>query len=100
MIDIFQEQKPPMLYIADLSIEVLIPRVTKKSKSFDVKKINLEKHPVVLRDGFFPNKKVETNFYKRVYNNHINKGKFEDMIFKVIAIRNVKFSSKIAWNVD
>jgi hypothetical protein len=100
MIDIFQEQKPPMLYIADVSIEVHIPKVTKKSRSFEVKKINLEKEPIVLRDGFFPNKKVENNFYKRLYNKHINKGKFEEMIFKVISIRNVKFSSKLAWNVD
>lgn len=100
MIDIFAEKEPPMLYIADVSIDVLIPKITKKSKSFEVKKINIEKYPVVLRDGFFPTKEVEYNFYKRMYNMHINKGKFEEMIFKVTAIKNVKFSSKIAWNVD
>ena len=89
-----------MLYIADIKIEVSIPSRSKNSKSFEIKKINLEKEPVVLREGTFPNKTIENNFYKRIYNKHISKGKFEEMKFKVLSISNVKFSSKISWNVD
>ncbi len=100
MFDIFEDRRPPNLYVADVVVEILIPTRSKKKKSFDRILVNLEKIPIVLLDGNFPTKKIADSFFSRVHNNYIKRGNIQDMKFKMLSIKNLKFSSKLAYKFD
>jgi len=98
--DIFEEKEPPCLYIADVEVEVLTPSRSKKVRTFDKSLIKLFKYPMVLLNGKFPTKNSEEMFFKKIYNDRIGKGNFSDIKFKVLSIKNLKFSSKLAYKFD
>ena len=100
MFDIFEDKRPPNLYVADVVVEVLIPTRSRKTKSFDRILVRLEKIPIVLLDGNFPTKKIADSFFSRVYNNYIKRGNIQDIKFKILSIENLKFSSKLAYKFD
>lgn len=100
MFDIFEDKRPPSLYIADVIVEVLIPTRSRKTKSFDRILVNLEKIPMVLLDGSFPTQRIADSFFNRIHNNYIKRGDIKDIKFKILSIKNLKFSSKLAYKFD
>jgi hypothetical protein len=100
MIDIFSGFKPqPKLYIADLEIRVTYkPR--SNGKAVHTIKLNLTKYPVVLLDGDFPTHNSKTKFLKRVFDQYVNKGKFETTKMNVVGIYNCKYSSNLSYTFD
>jgi hypothetical protein len=100
MFDIFEDKRPPSLYIADVIVEVLIPTRSRKTKTFDRTLINLEKIPIVLLDGSFPTQRIADSFFSRIHNNYIKRGEIQNIKFKILSIKNLKFSSKLAYKFD
>ena len=100
MFDIFEDKRPPNLYIADVVVEILIPTRSRKTKTFDRILVSLEKIPIVLLDGNFPTKKIADSFFTRIHSNYIKRGEIQNMKFKMLSIKNLKFSSKLAYKFD
>jgi hypothetical protein len=101
MIDIFADIKTqPKLYIADVTVTGSY-KARANSKKVDKIMILLGKVPIVLADdGLPPTKSMEQKFLSRVYDNHIKKGDFSRMNLRIVAIENITFSSKLAYNFD
>ena len=99
MFDIFNEPEQPKLYIADVTVNVKIPSRLKKIKYQEVN-IELKSHPIVLLHGKMPSMNMEKRFFRSVHKNHIKKGEFENIIFKISKISNAKFSSNLMYKFD
>ena len=97
MIDIFSDIKPqPKLYIADVKISVSY-KVRSKMETVN---LNLKKIPIVLLNGKHPTNVSRIDFFRRLYDIHIKKGKFEKTTMKIISIENTKFSSNLAYEFN
>lgn len=99
MFDIFNEPEQPKLYIADVTVNVKIPSRFKNVK-YEERKIVLNNHPIVLIHGKMPSVNMERRFFKSVHKNHIGKGEFEKMIFRISNISNARFSSNLMYKFD
>lgn len=100
MIDIFADIKPqPNLYIADVTV-IAHYKAIANSKKVEVITLHLEKTPIVLHEGKFPTDNYRKRFLRRVFDEHIKKGKFETTQIRVAKIENITFSSKLAYKFD
>jgi hypothetical protein len=99
MFDIFNEPEQPKLYIADVTVNVKIPLRSKAIK-YEEKNITLYNHPIVLIHGKMPSIKMEKRFFRSVHKNHISKGEFEKILFKISSIDNLRFSSNLMYKFD
>lgn len=96
MIDIFEEIEP-MVYCADIELDVSIPR---KGKGFDKRTIKLEKHPITLLDGKVASEKLKQRLFRGVYDKYINRSEFNKIAFSIIKIENIKFLSKLCYKFN
>ena len=84
--------------MADIKLEISTYRKFKNGKEKNTRTLNLEKEPVLLYNGSFPDDAYEMYFFKRTFDRKIKKGKFENTDFKVIEITNKKYLSDIAYD--
>lgn len=100
MFDIFTEEKEqPKLYVADVSVIAYVPE-RKGSKKIIKMVMNMEKVPIILLNGDFPTERTKRNFMRRVYDNYIGRGKFDEVRLEIHEIKNVKFSSSLAYKFN
>lgn len=99
MFDIFNEPEQPKLYIADITVIFKTPSRAKNVK-YEESKIRLTNHPIVLLNGVIPSFNMEKRFFRFIHNNHIKKGEFEKIIFKIDNIENLRFSSNLMYKFD
>lgn len=100
MIDIFSKPEQPKLYIADIIISAMIPTRAKKKKEYDKIILKIEKYPMVLVNGQIPTERIKQSLFKKIFDNYINKGEYDKIIFKIGDISNIKFSSNLAYEFD
>ncbi len=99
MFDIFEEKPQPKIYCADVTISVKIPQ-RGKQKKYDSKTIKLYKIPLVMNDGDIATDHQKKVLFKKVHENEIGKGKYEDMIFSIVSIDNIKYMSNLSYKFD
>jgi hypothetical protein len=101
MFDIFSEEKEqPKLYIVDMEISVS-HQVAKNSKHRIKRSISLTRIPLTLNDKLeFPTERSKNKFFKRVFDEYIDKGNYDTAVFKVESITNAVFSSKLSYFFD
>lgn len=101
LIDIFTEQKPqPKIYVADIEIEVKTPIKKIKVKRYETSKYKLERISCVMHDGDIATQEQKKRLYKEVFKKYIGKGDFDELIFSITKISNVKFLSNISYKFD
>jgi hypothetical protein len=96
VIDIFKDTEP-MVYCADIEVDVLIPG---KRKGFDKRTIKLKKHPITLLDGKVPSERLKQRLFRGIYNKYINRSEFDKIRFSIIKIENIKFLSKLCYKFN
>ena len=95
------ETKPqPKIYVADVVVDAKIPQSRAKVKKYDLRTFRLEKHPFIMHDGNIATEKQKHRLYRAIYDRFIHKGEFENVIFTLKEINNVKFMSNISYNFD
>jgi hypothetical protein len=100
-IDIFAEDKPqPKIYVADIEIEVKTPVKKIKVKRYDISKYTLEKISCVMNDGDIASQQQKRNLFKMIFKKYIGKGDFDELIFSITKISNVKFLSNLSYKFD
>lgn len=98
MFDIFKEPQQPMLYIADIHLSAKL-KIGRSSK-YETKKIILIKNPVILLNGNFPTENAKRKFLKNVFLRQSLPGDFDNIVFSIEKISNIKFSSKLMYKFD
>jgi hypothetical protein len=101
MIDIFDtDEKPqPCLYIADIKIVVSYPS-RKGSKKMELVTLDLDNYPIVLNGKDFPTSRYREKFLHRIHERYIDRNNYDLCKFKVTEIKNIKFSSKLAYRFN
>lgn len=95
------ETKPqPKIYVADVVVDAKIPHSRAKVKKYDLRTFRLEKHPFIMHDGDIATDKQKHRLYKAIYDRFIHKGEYEDVIFTLKEINNVKFMSNLSYEFD
>lgn len=95
------ETKPqPKIYVADVVVDAKIPQSKAKAKKYDLRTFRLEKHPFIMHDGDIATEKQKHRLYRAIYDRFIHKGEFEDVIFTLKEINNVKFMSNLSYEFD
>lgn len=99
MFDIFEEKPQPKIYCADVTINVKIPQ-RGKEKKYESKNIKLYKIPLVMHDGDIATDIQKKMLFKKVHENEIGKGKYEDMIFSIVSIDSIKYMSNLSYKFN
>ena len=94
------EKPQPKVYIADVVVEAKIPGRSTKNKTYDIRTFRLYQHPFTMIDGDIATEKQKKRLYKAIYDRFIHKGEFENIIFTLKEINNVKFMSNISYHFD
>jgi len=97
--DIFSEPEQPKLYIADIVIEAKIPGRARIIR-YESKIIKVKNYPIVLLNGSMPTKETERRFFKLIFADHISKGEFSKILFKIQSMSNIRFSSNLMYKFD
>ena len=101
MIDIFTEQKPqPKIYVADIEVEVKTPIKKIKVKRYETSKYNLDRIPCVMHNEDIASSQQKERLYKKIFKTYIGKGDFDELIFRITKISNVKFLSNLSYKFD
>lgn len=94
------EKPQPKIYVADVVVDAKIPQRSTKVKKYDLRTFRLQKHPFIMNDGDIATEKQKSRLYRAIYDRFIHKGKFEDVIFQLKEISNVKFMSNLSYRFD
>ena len=95
------ETKPqPKIYVADVVVDAKIPHRSTKVRKYDLRTFRLEKHPFIMNDGDIATDKQKKRLYRAIYDRFIHKGEFENVIFTLKEIKNIKFMSNISYHFD
>ena len=101
LIDIFTEQKPqPKIYVADIEVEVKTPIKKIKVKRYETSKYKLDRISCVMHDGEIASPQQKRNLFKTIFKKYIGKGDFDELIFSITKISNVKFLSNLSYKFD
>ena len=85
----------PDIYCVNIKMRVIFPSKPKYKPS-EVRKIHLDKIPVLLLNKDLPHREKE-KLYRKVFDNHIHKGDFSKYKFVIDNMEIVKFLSKICY---
>ncbi len=85
----------PDIYCVNLTLRVVYPSKS-KYKAPEVRKIHLEKVPVLLLNNELPAKE-KTDLFRKVFDEHIHKGDFSKYKFSIQNMEIIKFLSKICY---
>lgn len=94
------EKPQPKIYVADVVVDAKIPQRSTKVKKYDLRTFRLERHPFVMHDGDIATEKQKRRLYRSIFDRFIHKGKFEEVIFTLKTISNVKFMSTLSYRFD
>ena len=85
----------PDIYCVNVTLRVVFPSKSKYKPS-EVRKIYLDKVPVLLLSKELPQKEKE-KLYRKVFDEYIHKGDFSKYKFIIDNVEIVKFLSKICY---
>lgn len=94
------EKPQPKVYIADVVVEAKIPGRSTKNKTYDIRTFRLYQHPFTMVDGDIATERQKKRLYKAIYDRFIHKGDYNEIIFKLKEISNVKFMSTLSYRFD
>lgn len=94
------EKPQPKVYIADVVVEAKIPQRSTKVKKYDLRTFRLYQHPFTMVDGDIATERQKKRLYKSIYDRFIHKGDYNQVIFKLKEINNVKFMSTLSYRFD
>ena len=98
--DIFSSVKrQPKLYIVDLSLRSEY-KSRRNSKKSELVLMRIEKIPIMLHEGKLPSNNYRKKLIKRLHENYIKKGNFDNSIITITKIENITFSSKLSYRFD
>ena len=96
-----ETNKPqPKIYVADVVVDAKIPGRSTKNKTYELRTFRLTQHPFIMHDGDIATERQKKRLYRSIYDRFIHKGEFEDIIFKLKEISNVKFMSTLSYRFD
>lgn len=99
MFDIFAEKEQPLLYIADISVSFTYKPRSNSQKREEIV-VNLNKIPIILLNEEFPTERYKDRFLKKIYEENISSGYYSNAKATVKSIKNITFSSKLAYHFD
>lgn len=85
----------PDIYCVNMTLRVIFPSKSKYKPS-EVRRIYLDKIPVLLLSKDLPHKEKE-KLYRKVFDEYIHKGDFSKYKFIIDNVEIVKFLSKICY---
>lgn len=94
------EKPQPKIYVADVVVDAKIPGRNTKNKTYELRTFRLEKHPFIMHDGNIATEKQKRRLYRSIYDRFIHKGEYENVIFTLKEINNVKFMSTLSYRFD
>lgn len=100
MFDIFEQKEQPKLYIADVHVECEVKKELKtrvSRETFTIKKDNV---PIVLLNNEFPTEKSKRIFVTKLLEEKTNVKSTSQIIIKSVEMKNIKFSSSLAYKFD
>lgn len=99
MFDIFEEKSKPKIYCCNVVVEAKIP-ARGKQKKYDSRIFRLNTMSLVMNDGDIATEKQKRSLFKKIFDKHIHKGEFANVIFSIKNIEVLSFMSNVSYDFN
>ena len=99
MIDIFEEKPQPKIYCVDVTVKAKIPQ-RGKNKGYDIRLIKLYNQPLLMNDNKIASDRQSTKLFTKIFDEHIHRGDYDNVVFEITSYDNVKFLSNICYHFN